>query len=349
MFKLHPVASVLVLSACVVACGTYIGSSTLYSRNVTADTPARHHSLRFSTVTDYPLDWSGIAPKIRPGSAATVQAVMKCCNAPFRLFSAMLTVLWSLSVEKCAHTGHVVGVSAYPSMLQAAGSWLLWGVFHLPVLVACRFISIMAVFVAVPYLLFSNWRLLSSVPGSFLEVVSKLHACAGHQAAASDDGVTSEDNERPAHGNCDCCSQSSCHGDHPPAPSCLKKLAATIGFVCGLVLFAVHMTCQSCTTFFIRHVTAPLLHSYVKHLSRAASHLVVFTWWCSPRTAASSLRCVQFCAAAVYVWALRSCGVAIDTVPKQQAGCGRRKRCSVRAADAHVGAKITKTSGEMKK
>ncbi|WIA39196.1 hypothetical protein OEZ86_005321 [Tetradesmus obliquus] len=37
------------------------------------------------------------------------------------------------------------------------------------------------------------------------------------------------------------------------------------------------------------------------------------------------MRCVQFCAAAVYVWALRSCGVAIDTVPRQQAGCGRRK------------------------
>jgi hypothetical protein len=95
----------------------------------------------------------------------------------------MLTVLWDMSVQQCAHTGKVVKLSEAADRLQAGVSALMWGVFHLPVVVATLFISIPALVIAVPYLLYKDWQLLSGVPAGLLAVAARLGASPVQAAA----------------------------------------------------------------------------------------------------------------------------------------------------------------------
>jgi hypothetical protein len=107
----------------------------------------------------------------------------------------------------------------------------------------------------------------------------------------------------------------------------------------------VQLTSQCCVAVFVNRVTAPLLRFLIRQLSWAATHLVVYTWWCSPRKVRSNLQCVQLCAAAAYVWALRSFGVAIDAVPNQPAGRSRRKQSSLKV-NSRATVKQSATAGE---
>jgi hypothetical protein len=341
MSKLHPIASVSVTSTCVLLCLLYIVSSTQYRLNAPCDGPATHYSLRFSTFVDYPLEWSGVASRIRPGSYATARAVMQCCNAPCRLFSAMLAVLWSWSAHKCPNTGHVTCLAAFPNLLQGAGSWLLWAVLYLPCSLTAHVISILAVFSAAPLLLCWHWQSLANTYSSLVGVNAQLHTS---QAASSDTSVTGEHAECAAHCRCSGCAGSSSHGHD--APSILIKVLAVYMSVWYVLSSAMQLITQSLMARFITHVTAPLLHTCICKVFRTAAQVVVFTWWCSPHKLSSSLRCVQLCATASFVWALHSIGVTTDIVPRQHSNCRARRKCSTRGATRAATKEKSQSSGE---